>query len=448
MPRGAEALFLSLRNDTSPLALCPGRPDELAQIVGSVHGYLASAYAASTQTKDRGYFRTWEAICAWLGTSPWRTDVAANLGHDAAGYQREQMLHCIALVRKYLTMSARSHASPGPLPDSAMAMIRGVRRVHIAAGLTFASSDLAKHVLKGMLREYVRIHRVDAVAPNRKCPFSHEVGNNVLLQLLRVAEGAAYKGRRVAFSEYKWLSARACFETLAETGNRGDEARRFTFASLVWKIGGAEVACPTAAQLQGLVEGDGVWLKHSWSKSDPFGFVFATTPSFLAFSAVAPRNACWRLAELECWAGLGAAARSRTPLFGAALGSSFTYEQMRDILEVFLVAGAHVPEADLHKYSVHSFRITAATILAAAKCPIDKIKRLLRWRADDSVIIYARLPDAEATQWLRAALAVHLDSRVAPRLVTVPIDINVNVAAAGDIGAAIDADVAAAAGDA
>ena len=70
---------------------------------------------------------------------------------------------------------------------------------------------------------------------------------------------------------------------------------------------------------------------------------------------------------------------------------------------------------------------------------------MLRWRADDSVLIYARLPDSKATTWTRAALSVHVDSRVAPRLVTVPIDININVAASGDMAAAIGDDVAAAA---
>ena len=114
-------------------------------------------------------------------------------------------------------------------------------------------------------------------------------------------------------------------------------------------------------------------------------------------------------------------------------------------MRVFLVAGAGVAPGDVSKYSVHSFRITVATLLAAAKCPMDKIKRMLRWRADDSVLIYARLPDQEATEWLRSTLAVHVDSRVAPRLVTVPIDININVGAAGDVDDAIDADVAAAA---
>ena len=107
-----------------------------------------------------------------------------------------------------------------------------------------------------------------------------------------------------------------------------------------------------------------------------------------------------------------------------------------------------MPEADLSKYSVHSFRITVATLLAAAKCPIDKIKRLLRWRSDDSVLIYARLPDSEAASWVESTLSVHVDSRVAPRLVTVPIDVNINVGADGDFVTAIDFDVEAATADA
>jgi hypothetical protein len=139
----------------------------------------------------------------------------------------------------------------GPLPDSAMAMVRGVRRVHLAAGLTFAPAELAKHVLKGMLREYVRIHKVDAVCPDRKCAFPHEVGNNVLLRLLNVADGASYKGRHVSYDQYKWLSARACFEVLTETGNRGDESRRFTYSSLVWKRRGCIADACSAAWLVG-----------------------------------------------------------------------------------------------------------------------------------------------------------------------------------------------------
>jgi hypothetical protein len=437
----ASRLFASLRNDPSPLALCPRDPQRLERVVSSISHYLSQAYAPSTIAKDRGYFRTWERICASLGTSAWRTDVAANTGRDPHGFQREQVLQCIALIEKWADMQPRSHSSPGALPGSAMSMLGGVRRTHTIAGLSFAPSQMAAQVLKGMLREYVRIHKLDGVAPERKCAFPHEVGHNVLLGLLRTPDGSSWKSHTVDYSEYRWRSARAAFETAAETGNRGDELRRFTFASLVWKIGGREVAAPSDAQLASLGEDDGVWLKHSTSKSDPFGFFFATTPSFLAFSRTAPRCACRRLAALERFARVEPGLRASTPLFGMRLGAAFTYEQMRTVLDVFLVCGARVPEADLVKYSVHSFRITLATLLFALKCSIDTIKRMLRWRSDDSVRIYGRLSDAESGELVAKSLAVHVDSRVAPRLVTVPIDININAAGAANLDAAIEADV-------
>ena len=55
----------------------------------------------------------------------------------------------------------------------------------------------------------------------------------------------------VEWDTYHWTAVRACFATLAEEGSRKDEVAkekastpfrkgRFTFASLVWKIGGAE----------------------------------------------------------------------------------------------------------------------------------------------------------------------------------------------------------------
>ena len=442
---GSSALFNMLASDTSPLALSPARPEVFRDVIESISGYMQQAYAPSTQRKDRAYFSFWSAVCAEYGTSPYRTDALANNGTDAAGLAREQVLQCIVLIRKYVTMKPRSASSPGALPESAMQLIRGVRRVHLAAGLSFANFDMARGVLRGMMREYVRIYKVTAVAPNRKCPFPHEAGNNVLLGLLNAPQGGTHRGQTIDYASYKWFSLRACFEVLAETGNRGDEARRFTFGSLVWKIGGAEVAAPSREQLDNLTAGDGVWLKHSTSKSDPFGFLFGTIPSFLAYSSSAPRNACRRLAGLERVVLLAPAARGETALFGPVVGTPFTYDEMSDGLDAFLVAGAGVAEGSLSNYSPHSFRITLATTLAAAKCPLDTIKRMLRWRADDSVLIYARLPDAEATQWLRAAQTVHVDSRVASRLLTVPIDININVGPDDDVHAAIDADVAAAA---
>ena len=53
------------------------------------------------------------------------------------------------------------------------------------------------------------------------------------------------------------------------------------------------------------------------------------------------------------------------------------------------------------------------------------------------MLIYGRLSDAESGSWASKTLSVSVDSRVAPRLITVPIDININVGV-GDIDARID----------
>ena len=95
-----------------------------------------------------------------------------------------------------------------------MQLIRGVRRVHLAAGLSFANFDMARGVLRGMMREYVRIYKVTAVAPDRKCPFPHEAGNNVLLGLLNAPQGGTHRGLTIDYASYKWFSLRACFEVL------------------------------------------------------------------------------------------------------------------------------------------------------------------------------------------------------------------------------------------
>ena len=107
------------------------------------------------------------------------------------------------------------------------------------------------------------------------------------------------------------------------------------------------------------------------------------------------------------------------------------------MLRTFLVCGARIAEGSLDKYSVHSFRITLATLLFSLKVPVDTIKRLLRWRSDDSVLIYGRLSDAESRSLVLRTMSVSVDSRVAPRLVTIPVDVNVFVGGA-DPGEAID----------
>ena len=108
--------------------------------------------------------------------------------------------------------------------------------------------------------------------------------------------------------------------------------------------------------------------------------------------------------------------RSRTPLFGPAPGEEFTHHQLDSALELLLTEGAQVPESELHNYSVHSFRIFAACALLAANCPRWLIKRLLRWRGDESLEIYARVNNADWAIWTSKLLDVTVKSSIASRL--------------------------------
>ena len=157
-------------------------------------------------------------------------------------------------------------------------------------------------------------------------------------------------------------------------------------------------------------------LKHGIAKNDPFGAYFAATPSFLAFRPGDERCACRALAEMELAAQIPPEQRATTPLFGPAPGEEFTHAQLDSALQLLLVEGAGVLEGDLHNYSVHSFRIFAACALLAANCPRWLIKRMLRWRGDESLEVYARLNNSEWATWTGKLLNVAVQSAISSRL--------------------------------
>ena len=73
-------------------------------------------------------------------------------------------------------------------------------------------------------------------------------------------------------------------------------------------------------------------------------------------------------------------------------------------------------EEQLQNYSVHSFRIYAACALLAARAPRWLIKRMLRWRGDESLEIYARVNNEDWASWTRKMADVAVDSSIASRL--------------------------------
>ena len=98
------------------------------------------------------------------------------------------------------------------------------------------------------------------------------------------------------------------------------------------------------------------------------------------------------------------------------MGAGFTDAQLDAAFRLLLVRGAGVSVEDAQGYSVHSFRIYAACALLAAGAPRWLIKRMLRWRGDESLEIYARVNNEDWASWTRKMVNVAVDSSIASRL--------------------------------
>ena len=67
-------------------------------------------------------------------------------------------------------------------------------------------------------------------------------------------------------------------------------------------------------------------------------------------------------------------------------------------------------------YSVHSFRIYLACALYAAKCPMERIMAILRWKSKESLLVYARMNDGERSDWVLSSMTQTVNSTVAAHL--------------------------------
>jgi hypothetical protein len=379
--------------------------------------HLESAFADSTNEKDKYHLEAWRKACAALGTPMWRTDVAANTGLDPVGHRRELILPALALLHMYARMQPRSKKDPAANPRNALNKLYAVAREHKKRGYKMAPFTIAVQVVTGMLRQYVELHGTDSLAPSRKNPLT----NVLILAMLRAPWD---------WTSYSLVAFRATVETLAETGMRkGDVSKahkatafkkgRLTFASLKWRVGGIVTALPTLTEILSITEGDGCWLVFGSLKNDAFGEFFGSKPSWLPFSSVAARNACRSLAALTTAAlraGLTAATAPLTPLFGPTLGVEWHHDLLDRLFVKALREGAGLTEAECACFSVHSFRIYLACALYAAGCPPERIMAILRWKSEEALLIYARMNDIERTAWIITSMDQLVDSTTAANL--------------------------------
>jgi hypothetical protein len=142
--------------------------------------------------------------------------------------------------------------------------------------------------------------------------------------------------------------------------------------------------------------------------------------------AHSPRNAAREMRDLEILAlraGLQSSQRGDTPLFGPALGEEFTHYEVERAFVLMLMYGANIPLSELKHYSIHSLRIFVACALLDRKVPRATILRLLRWRDEASLEIYARLNDSEWASHVTSIYTAHVDSTISARLAALgPID--------------------------
>ena len=106
----------------------------------------------------------------------------------------------------------------------------------------------------------------------------------------------------------------------------------------------------------------------------------------------------------------------RSFLFGPEVGVGFKGAQFDAAFVLLLHKGAMLSLEEIAKYSVHSFRIFLACALLAADCPRWLIKRILRWRGDESLDVYSRVSDQEWSRRSSAAVGALVDAALVPRL--------------------------------
>ena len=288
------------------------------------------------------------------------------------------------------------------------------------------------------MRDYITAYNIRGVA--RKKPLTNVMINGMLACPQGAKRGDLELG---SWNDYYWIAVAAWISLLAESGERKDEFTRksltaeypmtkLTFSSLCWLIGGKEIPCPTKVVLNDMSEsrGDGIYVAHGTAKNDQLGLFFAPTPStsFFPFSKTATRNGARALRTLE-FAAMDASAatfdRARTPLVGPTRGVAFTAHEVDAMFILLLTCGAGVLEGMIDDYSIHSFRIFVASALMKAGASRFDIERLVRWRGDESLEIYARLNNDEWSKHVFSTYTVEVDSTIAMRLASYgPLDLD------------------------
>lgn len=143
----------------------------------------------------------------------------ANAGGE--GHEREVNLLALGLLYIYARMKpAKKTPDQPPKPSSALAVLRGVRRLHKRMGFEMANLGLATRLAAALNEEYALEHGPEMLQPRRTEPLT----NAMIEHLVEMPDGTQLEtGERVEATSLEYIAVRACFATMARTGFRADE---------------------------------------------------------------------------------------------------------------------------------------------------------------------------------------------------------------------------------
>ena len=412
----AAQMAASLKADTSRWALQGASEEQLLDACSALTQILDEGKPKSAHGNENSAWRHWLSFCVKFSTDPWRNNPASM---SSEGRERETVTLALAFTHIYERMSNRPGRKFPPKPQSALQVLRTVRRMHARLGIEMVPLTLVTRLVHALNRRYVARYGIDSLQPQRVEPLTNELIQSIISDAM---DGTKVGSETVDWSSRRWKSVRALWATLAQTGFRRDEislaegetlnGSKMSRASVRYRIGGVDrPSTPSAAELNKMKTGDFVLLIPATCKTDQVGLEWGQKPIWLPFSATATICAARELRDIElAWPVADGEQRARTPLFTDGAGRALVSSRLNALLRNMLVASGRVTRERAQVYTLHSFRRYLACALLASKADSFTIMALLRWKTDESLKVYADFNPSTYGGWLTAAGSADISS--------------------------------------
>ena len=300
------------------------------------------------------------------------------------------------LVWAHTTRIRPRGGRPQSKPSSALGSLLSVRRTHKRRGVVMPRAPSVTLALRGLVKQYIRLHGVDALLPRRKEPLE----NWHVAAMYGVPDHTALDSCVVLWDAAPWMCLRAVVNTTRQMGARKADLLPPTpeefdgsciaRSNITFVIGGQFVRDPSREQLLSMRDGDRVLMRPGASKNDFDGSAFGDKDVPLVFHPGDALAAATAIVDLELAVPVRGAARRRTPAFTA--DGSLRSMSHADADRMFNELAARALKADVAAgLSLHSGRVFKAVAMRANGESIATAQACCRWKTAPSAAVYSRL---------------------------------------------------------